>query len=182
MLRALKRLFGRGAVDPSQLALPLDSAAPRPVPPMSPVASPSPPPTDTPATLGGTGQMPERRSGRRSPAEEDAAAASRLSARHAEFNAERFGGTLRPVAIEVSRRLRSRLGYYRVATPRYPGLIVISRRHLRRHGWAAVFDTLLHEMVHQWQDESGLGVDHGPQFRAKARLVGTVPRARRPVG
>jgi len=174
MFHALKRLFGRGAVDPRQLTLPFDSASPRSVPVPTPIA--------VPTTQTVTRETPQQRSGRRSPAEEDAAAAEKLTARHAELNAERFGGSLRPIRIEVSRRLRSRLGYYRVATPRYPGLIVISRRHLRRHGWAAVFDTLLHEMVHQWQDETGLSVDHGPHFRAKARAVGTVPRARRPVG
>ena len=41
MLRALRRLFGRGAVDPRQLALPLDSAAPRRAPPASPVPPPA---------------------------------------------------------------------------------------------------------------------------------------------
>jgi hypothetical protein len=41
---------------------------------------------------------------------------------------------------------------------------------------------MLHEMVHQWQAESGLGVDHGPTFRAKAREVGVLPAARRSVG
>ncbi len=174
MLHALRRLFGRGAVDPGQLTLPFDAALQRPVL--------RPPPIIVPAPPTGTREAPVRPPGRRSPAEEDTIAAQKLTARHAEFNAERFAGALRPIRIEVSRRLRSRLGYYRVATPRYPGLIVISRRHLRRHGWSAVFDTLLHEMVHQWQDESGLSVDHGPQFRAKARAVGTLPRARRPVG
>jgi hypothetical protein len=41
--------------------------------------------------------------------------------------------------------------------------------------------TLLHEMVHQWQDETGRPVDHGAGFREKSRLVGIVPRARRAV-
>jgi hypothetical protein len=173
MLHALRRLFGRGAVDPGQLTLPLESVPPRPALP--------PPPTIVPSPPTGTRRPPDRRPGRRSPAEEDVAAAQKLTARHAALNAERFAGALRPIRIEVSRRLRSRLGYYRVASSRYPGLIVISRRHLRRHGWSAVFDTLLHEMVHQWQDESGLSVDHGRHFRAKARAVGTLPRARRPV-
>jgi hypothetical protein len=31
---------------------------------------------------------------------------------------------------------------------------------------------MLHEMVHQWQAEMGLRVDHGPTFRRKAREVG----------
>jgi hypothetical protein len=34
-------------------------------------------------------------------------------------------------------------------------------------------------MVHQWQAETGLPVDHGPLFRAKAREVGVLPTARR---
>jgi hypothetical protein len=38
---------------------------------------------------------------------------------------------------------------------------------------------MLHEMVHQWQAETGLKVDHGPTFREKARDVGVLPRARR---
>jgi hypothetical protein len=39
--------------------------------------------------------------------------------------------------------------------------------------------TLLHEMVHQWQHEQGLSVDHGRAFRDMARRVGIPPRARR---
>jgi hypothetical protein len=38
---------------------------------------------------------------------------------------------------------------------------------------------MLHEMVHQWQAETGLPVDHGPGFRRKAREVGVLPTARR---
>ena len=34
-------------------------------------------------------------------------------------------------------------------------------------------------MVHQWQDETGLPIDHGRAFRAKAREVGIAPQARR---
>jgi len=41
---------------------------------------------------------------------------------------------------------------------------------------------MLHEMVHQWQAETGLPVDHGPLFRAKAREVGVLPAARRKLG
>lgn len=172
MLRALKRLLNRAAVDPAQLPLPF-GFGPGPVALLPPA---SPPPTQAPRSATAP---PERR--RRSPAEQDTLAAQKLTARHAELNVERFGAGLRTIRIEVSPRLRSRLGYYRIATPRVPGLIVISRRHLRRHGWSEAFDTLLHEMIHQWQDESGLAVDHGRQFRAKARAVGAVPRARRPV-
>jgi len=56
-----------------------------------------------------------------------------------------------------------------------------SRRHIRRDGWDEALHTLLHEMVHQWQDEQGLAVDHGASFRAKARAVGITPLACRAV-
>jgi hypothetical protein len=111
----------------------------------------------------------------------DAPAEERLAAAHRALNAERFSGMLHPISIRVSRRLKSRLGYYRVATQEEPAEIVISRRHLRRHGWAEAIATLVHEMVHQWQDESGHPVDHGRGFRVKARAVGVLPAARRPV-
>jgi hypothetical protein len=58
--------------------------------------------------------------------------------------------------------------------------IAISRKHLR-NGWAEVEKTVLHEMVHQWQVENRLPLDHGPGFRRKAREVGIAPRARRRV-
>jgi hypothetical protein len=112
---------------------------------------------------------------------DDAPAEERLAAAHHTLNADRFGGVLHPISIRVSRRLKSRLGYYRVATHEEPAEIVISRRHLRRHGWAEAIATLLHEMVHQWQDESGGPVDHGRAFRVKARMLGVLPAARRPV-
>ena len=112
---------------------------------------------------------------------EDAPAEERLAAAHRTLNAERFDGVLHPILIRVSRRLKSRLGYYRVATPNEPAEIVISRRHVRRHGWDEAIATLVHEMVHQWQDERGGPVDHGRAFRAKAREVGVLAAARRPV-
>jgi SprT-like family len=113
---------------------------------------------------------PARRREMRHPA--DAPAEARLEAAHRALNAERFNSALGPIAIRVSRRLKSRLGYYRVATAEDPAEIVISRRHIRRHGWSEALSTLLHEMVHQWQDESGGPVDHGSVFRRKARQVG----------
>ena len=103
---------------------------------------------------------------------DDAPAEERLTAAHRALNAERFGGMLHPISIRVSRRLKSRLGYYRVSTTHEPPEIVISRRHLRRHGWTEALATLVHEMVHQWQDECGGPVDHGRAFRLKAREVG----------
>ncbi len=108
---------------------------------------------------------------------EDAPTAARLAAAHAQLNVERFGGALGPIAVQLSRRLARRLGHYAPAADGAPAEIVISRRHLRRHGWAAALETLLHEMVHQWQAETGRPLDHGPAFRQKAREVGCAPRA-----
>ena len=117
---------------------------------------------------------------------DDARLAARLAALHAELNARHFGGALRPLPVQVSRRLKRRLGHYApapLAAGDAPGAaeIAISRRHIRRDGWEEAAQTLLHEMVHQWQDESGLPLDHGPAFRRKAREVGVVPSARRPI-
>lgn len=121
-------------------------------------------------------EAPSRREGMR-PADEGIA--QRLAASHAALNAEHFGGTLKTIRIRVSRRMRSRLGHYTAASRGQGGEIAISWRHLRRHGWDEAVHTLLHEMVHQWQDESGHPIDHGPGFRRKARDVGVVPSARR---
>lgn len=113
---------------------------------------------------------------------DDRPMADRLTQEHERFNAERFGGALTPMRIRISRRMRTRLGHYAPAASHGTSEIVLSRRHVRRHGWDEALDTLLHEMVHQWQDESGLPVDHGPTFRSKAREVGALPRAKRLVG
>jgi hypothetical protein len=104
-----------------------------------------------------------------------------LSRRHVEYNEERFGGALREIPIRISRRMKSRLGHYSPASEGYVPEIVLSRRHIRRDGWDEALHTLLHEMVHQWQDEQGLVVDHGASFRAKARSVGITPLACRAV-
>lgn len=113
---------------------------------------------------------------------EDAPLAERLTAWHARFNDEHFGGALRPVVVRVSRRMKSRLGHYTAAQRGSAGEIAISWRHLRRHGWDEALHTLLHEMVHQWQDETGRAIDHGAGFRAKARDVGIAAAARRAPG
>jgi hypothetical protein len=100
---------------------------------------------------------------------------------HVAYNDERFGGMLREIPIRISRRMKSRLGHYSPASEGCVPEIVLSRRHIRRDGWDEALHTLLHEMVHQWQDEQGLVVDHGASFRAKARLVGITPLACRAV-
>jgi hypothetical protein len=113
---------------------------------------------------------------------DDARLAERLTEWHRIYNEQHFGGELRPIAVRVSRRMKGRLGHYTSTTPVGDAPeIAISRRHLRRHGWDEALQTLLHEMVHQWQDEQGLAIDHGRAFRQKARAVGISPHARRTV-
>ena len=105
-----------------------------------------------------------------------------LGRAHDHYNALLFGGALSRIAIRISGRMRNRLGQYSApcASGR-PAEITISRRHIRRHGWEEALHTLLHEMVHQWQAENGMPIDHGREFRRKAREVGVAPTARRVV-
>ncbi|MGH7619733.1 MAG: SprT-like domain-containing protein [Gemmatimonadaceae bacterium] len=110
---------------------------------------------------------------------DDEPIAAKLAEWHARYNAEHFDGSLRMIPVRVSRRMKSRLGHYTAATDGRSGEIAVSWRHLRRHGWQEVLDTLLHEMVHQWQDETQRPIDHGRAFRAKARDVGITASARR---
>ena len=99
---------------------------------------------------------------------------------HRTYNARYFGGRLGAITIRVSPRMRSRLGQYTAMTPHGEAAeIALSRRHIRRHGWSEALHTLLHEMVHQWQAETGQPLDHGRVFRAKAVEVGIAPHARR---
>lgn len=102
-----------------------------------------------------------------------------LTVWHRRYNMRHFNGRLKPIDIRVSRRMKSRLGHYTAAAPGEPPEIAISLQHLRKHGWDETLHTLLHEMVHQWQDEVGHTIDHGATFRSKARQVGVAPLARR---
>jgi hypothetical protein len=113
---------------------------------------------------------------------EDEPLAERLVDWHERYNAEHFGGSLKTIPVRVSRRMKSRLGHYSAATAEAGSEIAISWRHLRRHGLEEALHTLLHEMVHQWQDETGRTIDHGRGFRAKAREVGIEAAARRAPG
>ena len=110
---------------------------------------------------------------------EDAPVLAELSRAHDEYNRRYFGGQLQSIALSVSRRMRSRLGQYTIATEGAEPEIAISRSHIRRDPWGEVLHTLLHEMVHQWQAERRLPLDHGRAFRDKARELGIEPRARR---
>jgi len=112
----------------------------------------------------------------------DDALLARLTEIHGRFNAAHFDGALPVIRFRLSGRMRSRLGELSVDARSGKTIeIAMSRAHLR-HGWAEVERTVLHEMVHQWQAESGLPVDHGTQFRRKAREVGIAPTARRHLG
>jgi len=116
------------------------------------------------------------------PHPDDAPLAKRLTEWHRRFNERYFGGALKTIMVRVSRRMRARLGHYMSAAPSGEAAeIVVSRRHIRRHGWEEALHTLLHEMVHQWQDETGHPIDHGRLFRSKASEVGVAPSARRTV-
>jgi hypothetical protein len=112
----------------------------------------------------------------------DESTARILAEWHARLNAQHFGGALGAIRVRVSRRLHTRLGHYTAATAAGdPPEIVIGHRHVKRHGWDEALHTLLHEMVHQWQDETGHPLDHGATFRRKAREVGITAAARRVV-
>jgi hypothetical protein len=116
---------------------------------------------------------------RERPRPEDAPVIEKLTEWHAVLNERHFGAALSAVPVRVSRRMKSRLGHYSASVRGQPGEIAISWRHIRRHGWEEVLHTLLHEMVHQWQDENGKEIDHGRVFRAKAREVGIEAAAKR---
>jgi hypothetical protein len=107
----------------------------------------------------------------------------RLDTLYHQLNQKHFGGTLGEMPIRLSGRMRRRLGELSVdiRTGR-PLELSLSRQHIARHSWAEVEHTLLHEMVHQWQAETGLRIDHGRTFRQKAREVGVLPAAKRIIG
>ena len=110
---------------------------------------------------------------------DDGAMVEQLEAWHHRYNARHFDGELKTIPIRVSRRMKSRLGHYSPGRDSVSAEIAISRSHIRRHGWPEALHTLLHEMVHQWQDETRRPIDHGSTFRAKCREVGITPYARR---
>lgn len=115
-------------------------------------------------------------------ADRDIDTVARLERLHQILNARHFAGTLGTIPIRVSDRMSSRLGEFRADETSQPVVITISTRHIRREGWHAATQTLLHEMVHQWQCETGRTIDHGRSFRDKARAVGIPPAAKSPDG
>src|SRR5687767_6630087 len=110
----------------------------------------------------------------------DATLVARLRAAHTRLNELHFEGKLGEVPIRVSGRMRRRLGDVTVDPTTGAAEIGMNRRHAAHDPWLEVEHTLMHEMVHQWQVENGLPLDHGGAFRRKAREVGVLPRAKRP--
>jgi hypothetical protein len=112
----------------------------------------------------------------------DLAILHRLENLHRTLNVAHFDGRLGQIGIRLSSRMRTRLGELAVdIRSGQPLEITISRRHLARHPWLEVEHTMLHEMVHQWQAETGQQIDHGRTFRQKAREVGVIPSAKRTI-
>ncbi len=113
---------------------------------------------------------------------EDRKLLNELCELHARFNDEHFEGKLAPVQFRISNRMRIRLGELSVDSRTDEVIeISVSHRHLQRDPWDEVRHTVLHEMIHQWQAENGMALDHGPTFRAKAGEIGVIPRANRAV-
>ena len=126
--------------------------------------------------------QPKRRKRRPAPKRGDLPILRELARRHEVLNKQFFDGQLNKIRFRISRRMDRRLGELLLsAEGDRPIEIGISHRHIGRDGWSEVEHTLLHEMIHQWQAESGLPVDHGAGFRRKARQVGVEPRAVRDV-
>ena len=130
-----------------------------------------------PVHQNGNGDRPARRPER--PLRGDDDALERLGLLFADLNQRHFMGSLPPIPIRLSGRMRTRLGHVTIDDQGRATEIIISRRHLNGHGWDEAAHTLLHEMVHLWQSANGQVVDHGPAFRSKAREVGVAAAARR---
>jgi len=130
-------------------------------------------------------QEPSRSHRARRPSETskaDRPLVARLRSLHTKLNDRHFDGGLSQVPFRISDRMETRLGELAVdASSNAPLEIAVGRRHIEQDGWDEVEHTVLHEMVHQWQVESGMEPDHGREFRRKAREVGIAPSAHRTV-
>jgi hypothetical protein len=111
----------------------------------------------------------------------DVALLAQLREAHQSLNQQWFEGALSALPLRLSGRMATRLGHFDPGSRHTPSEIVLSRTHVVKHGWREAMHTLLHEMVHQWQHETGQPVDHGREFRRKCREVGITPAARRHV-
>lgn len=132
--------------------------------------------------FGCTPQKRRRRRRRPSVSPQDRPLLKELGVRHRRLNEMHFGGALPRILFRISRRMQTRLGEITLDSHNRAVEITISQRHIERDGWMEVEHTLLHEMIHQWQAESGFAVDHGLAFRKKAQVLGIAPRAMRDIG
>jgi hypothetical protein len=100
------------------------------------------------------------------------------------FNAELFGGELPPVLLNFSRHSPRTLGFF--APQRWESAsgtettheISLNPAHLKTRSPADVAATLVHEMVHLWQQEFGSPSRsgyHNHQWAAKMEDVGLIP-------
>lgn len=128
---------------------------------------------------------------------------------HMEYNAKYFGGALKLPVFTIKQRSANRLGQFRckyhsrgvngVGVSTYCEEIAISVYYDRDE--MSFRETLLHEMIHQWQAETFGLVDHKDTFRRKAAQInrdgwnisrttsitdnvaeGILPKAKRKVG
>ena len=97
------------------------------------------------------------------------------------FNATLFGGTLRKVILNFSRRAKS-LGFF--AAERWTSgdqvthEISLNPSHLKRDSARDVASTLVHEMVHLWQYDCGTprrSGYHDAQWGRKMEQLGLMP-------
>ncbi len=126
-------------------------------------------------------QKPNRT--RKTPSRNDRNTLKALADLHSQLNQQCFDGSLSTVDFRISNRMRRRLG--EVTLDSSTGSLkemAISRLHIERDSWEEVRKTVQHEMIHQWQAENGMPVDHGRTFRSKAKEIGVVPFATRKLG
>ena len=93
-----------------------------------------------------------------------------LKLKHQEFNNKYFGGKLKSINIELNRTKRT-LGQYCVdnrgwVTRTWINISIYYDRPVKD-----VYNTLLHEMIHQYQYENGYNVDHKRTFKMMANKI-----------
>jgi len=93
------------------------------------------------------------------------------------FNGDLFEDTLLTPFLQFARTRRSNLGHYR---PGHNGVgarheINMNKLHMHDRPFSEMLGTLLHEMVHEWQElfgQPGKGGYHNKQFAAKCAALG----------
>lgn len=100
------------------------------------------------------------------------------------FNRELFGGLLRCCLITLQRRGRRTLGYYwaerfgEIGGSDRTDEIAMNPQHFLHRPMRETLSTLVHEMVHLWQQhhgKPGRGAYHNTEWAAKMKEVGLHP-------